>query len=227
MTNALALLLLLAAIALVTASLWQRRQRRRLLSSRETAHQLRQAQHIQALALAAQRYCGDIEITRVLLQLAAAAVARLATTEPGVQATATEIETLLERLKTATDDNTVEPAQAAAEDNEMARARLQLTDAARLLHTACRKGLIDSATRDRMSAQLHAARLRAEISSLLQQEAEARSARDFGRARSCLSQARKLLDNGDHPEHEILLARIEQCQASLDRGASMRHAGDG
>src|SRR5690625_6411917 len=80
-TSLLALLLAPAGLAvLVAAALWRRRQQRRLLNSRETAHLLRQAHYLLQLGHTVLQCDIDPDIARALLGLAEETLDHLAAT---------------------------------------------------------------------------------------------------------------------------------------------------
>lgn len=104
-----------------------------------------------------------------------------------------------------------------APEPDYARVRLQLTDAARLLHRAVRKSLIDRSQQQRMTHQLQKARLHADTEHLLLREQEALASGDLARARSCLSQARSRLDGLDPtPQVRALAAKVDRRFGELD-----------
>lgn len=219
------------AAAGAAALAWRRRQHRRLLNSRETAHLLRQAQYLQQLVQTAHQCELDPNIPKALLRLAEESLTTVsATGQPDAQATVAAIRALNEQLGHAGGgDNgdpeaqakSVQSALTAAEERDYARIRLHLTDTSRLLHRAFRKGYIDRNQHQQMTDDLQKCRLQADIEHMLRRETEARSAGDQARARACLSQARaRLASHATSPRLHNLLIDIDRRLAELDRRAA-------
>lgn|SRR5690625_243290 len=218
-TSLLALLLAPAGLAvLVAAALWRRRQQRRLLNSRETAHLLRQAHYLLQLGHTVLQCDIDPDIARALLGLAEETLDHLAAT--GQPEAETDIEQARQRsIELARAIHAGEPVDAAQGELDHARIRLQLTDASRLLHRALRRGLIDRSRHQHMVERMEQARLQADIDHLLLRQASAAAAGDHAHARACLSQARgQLLHKAETPWIQQLLEDIDQRLLELDRG---------
>lgn len=224
MTTAAVLLITIAcAAALVAAVYWRKRQRQRLLSHRESAHLVRQAQHLCLLAQTVVQLECDRDIAIILLRLGQDTLSSLQ--HPGEINQAEETRANIDQLLTQLEHGT-HPALPELSEADHAHLRLQLTDATRLLHRACRKGLIDRNQREKMSQQLQEARLQAEIGLCLRQGDEALAANDPARARACYSQARKRLEQQPDPTmHRPLSKEIEQRLLRLDESV-LRSTGD-
>lgn len=233
-THLIALSVLIGTVAACLAMLtWRRRQHRRLLNDRETAHLLRQAQYLQQLAQTTY-HCGlNPKIPSVLLRLAEETLATVsASGQPDAQAAVSVIRKLNEQLENGggadsggdpeTQTPVIQRLLTGAEERDYARVRLHLTDTSRLLHRAFRKGYIDRSQHQQMTDELRKSRLHTDIEHMLRRETEARSAGDHARARACLSQARGRLDSHEaSPRLRSLLADIDRRLAELDREASI------
>ena len=217
----------LAGIALLVLAHWRNRQTRCEHNRRVAEHLEREARHFRTLAACVHRHVQDPRATRALLQLAADTLKRLQRLAPEATDLATalaevaEMDAALERNESApcvAADAAGSPSGCANRKAALARERLLLNDALRLMHRARHRGLISGADQAAVDALLRQARAGLEVDSALTRAEVALQGGKGGQARSLLQQARRHLQEDSGPDRRARSLQIERRLAATGSG---------
>ncbi len=218
-----------ATLAVGLALGWRLRQTRGELNRRVIAHLWREAAHFRMLAASVRAHVETPLASRALLQLAGETLHKLRSRSPADDALSAAIRYNDELLATLQQgqwpaglDATASPADGTAtpdsgHSESVARQRLLLNDALRLMHRARHRGLISASEHRQLEQTLREARTRLEINGDLQSGDAAAGAGDFGRARSHFNRARRrLAENNNMEDDSGLLNAIDHRLASIE-----------